>query len=57
MNDLHLYIDFPLDMYADDSTIHVNGKTLEELESKLNIDFKMYKSGAKKQIVIIYETC
>ncbi len=37
MNDLPLYIDAPLVMYADDSTIHVTGKTIEELESKLNI--------------------
>ncbi len=40
MNDLPLYIDCPLDMYSDDSTIHVTGKTIEELESKLNIDLK-----------------
>ncbi len=40
MNDLPLYIDSPLDMYADDLTIHVTGKTIEELESKLNIDLK-----------------
>ncbi len=38
MNDLPLYIDSPLDMYADESTIHVTGKTIEELECKLNID-------------------
>ncbi len=35
-------------MYNDGSTIHVTGKTIEELESKLNIDLKMYKSGAQK---------
>ncbi len=40
MNDLPLYIDSPLDMYADYSTIHVSGKTIDELESKLNIDLK-----------------
>ncbi len=48
MNDLPVYIDSPLDMYADDSTIHVTGKTIEELESKLNIDLQMYKSCAQK---------
>ncbi len=37
MNDLPLYILTPLDMYADDSTIHVTGRTIEELEIKLNI--------------------
>ncbi len=40
MNDLPVYIDSPLDMYADDSITHVTGKTIEELESKLNIDLK-----------------
>ncbi len=40
MNDLPLYIDSPCDMYADDSTIHVTGKAIEELETKLNIDLK-----------------
>ncbi len=47
MNDLSLYIDFLLDIYVDDSNIHATGKTIEELESKHNIDFKIYKSGAK----------
>ncbi len=28
MNDLPLYIDSPLDMYTDDSTIHITGKTI-----------------------------
>ncbi len=40
MNDLPLYIDSPLGMYADDSTIHVTEKSIEELENKRNIDFK-----------------
>ncbi len=40
MNDLLLYIDSPLDMYADASTIHVTGNTIEELESKINIELK-----------------
>ncbi len=40
MNDLPLKIYSPLHMYADDSTIHVTGKTILELESKLNIDLK-----------------
>ncbi len=49
MNDLPLYIDSPLDMYADDSTIHFTGKTIEELESKLNIDFKHVQIWCQKQ--------
>ncbi len=35
-------------MYADDSTIHVTGKTIEELESKLNIDLKNVQIWCKK---------
>ena len=38
INDLPLHIESPLDMYADDSTIHATGKTVEELETKLNND-------------------
>ncbi len=49
MNDLPLYIDSPLDMYADDSTIHVTGKTIEELESKLNIDLKNVQIWCQKK--------
>ena len=36
MNDLPLHINSTLDMYADDSTIHVSAKTVEELEYVLN---------------------
>ncbi len=49
MNDLPLYIDNPLDMYADDSTIHVTGNTIEDLESKLNIDFKNVQIWCQKR--------
>ncbi len=49
VNDLPIYIDSPLDMYADDSTIHVTGKTIEELESQLNIDLKNVQIWCKKQ--------
>ncbi len=45
---LRLYIDSPLDMYADDSTTHVTGKTIEELESKLNIDLKNVQIWCQK---------
>ncbi len=48
MNDLPLYIDSPLDMYADDSTIHITGKTIEELKCKLNIDLKKVQIWCKK---------
>ncbi len=48
MNDLPLYIDSPHDMYADDSTIHVTGIKIEELESKLNIDLKNVQIWCQK---------
>ncbi len=48
MNDLPLDIESPLDMYADDSTIHVTGKTIEDLESKLNIDLKNVQIWCQK---------
>ncbi len=48
MNDLTLYIDSPLAIHADDSTIHVIGKTIEELESKLNIDLKNVQIWCQK---------
>ncbi len=48
VNDLPIYIDSPLDMYADDSTIHVTGKTIEEWKANLIFTLKMYKSGAPK---------
>ncbi len=53
MNDLPLYIDSPLDMYADDSTIHVTGKTIEELESKLNIDLKHLQIWCQKNEIAV----
>jgi ribonuclease P/MRP protein subunit RPP40 len=40
MNDLPLYVDSPLDMYADDSTLYVTGESIEELESKINADLQ-----------------
>ncbi len=49
MNDLPLYIDSPLDMYVDDSPIHVTGKTIEELESKLHIDLKNIQIWCQKK--------
>ncbi len=36
MNDLPLYVNSDLDMYADDSTLHAAAKTLDELELILN---------------------
>ncbi len=53
MNDLPLYINSLLDMYADDSTIHVTGKTIEELESKLNIDLKNVQIWCQKNRVAV----
>ena len=35
VNDLHLSTNLPIDMYADDSTLHTNGKTVAELNEKL----------------------
>ncbi len=49
MNDLPLYIDSPLDMYADDSTIHVTENTIEELESKFNINLKKIQIWCPKR--------
>ncbi len=36
MNDLPLHMDSSLDMYADNSTLGASGKTIEDLEVKLN---------------------
>ncbi len=38
MNDLPLHVNLSLDMYADDSTLGASGKTIEDLEVKLNPD-------------------
>ncbi len=38
MNDLPLHVDSSFDMYADDSTLDATGKTVEDLENKLNAD-------------------
>ncbi len=38
MNDLPLYVNSDIDMYADDSTLHTAAKTLDELELILNND-------------------
>ena len=35
VNDLHLHSDLELDLYADDSTSHSSGKTINELNDKL----------------------
>ncbi len=40
MNDLPFHVDSPMDMYADDSTIHATGETIQEVEHKLNVDLK-----------------
>ncbi len=38
MDDLPLHVDSSLDMYADDSTLGASGKTIDDLEVKLNSD-------------------
>ncbi len=38
MNDLLLHVESELDMYADDSTLCATGKTVEDLDLKLNND-------------------
>ncbi len=38
MNDMPLHVDSSLNMDADDSTFGASGKTLEDLEVKLNSD-------------------
>ncbi len=38
MNDLPLYVNSDFDIYADDSTLHADAKTLDELELILKND-------------------
>ena len=40
MNDLPLHLENQIDMYADDSSIHVCGKSVEEIQENLNIDLQ-----------------
>ncbi len=63
MNDLPLHLDSSLDMYADDSTLGASGKTIEDLEVKLNSDMakvnkwckdnKMAINCAKTQVMLV----
>ncbi len=47
MNDLPLHVDSSLDMYADDSTLGASGKTIEDLEVKLNSDMAKVNKWCK----------
>ena len=40
MNDMPLYVNSDADMYADDTTINVSSRTIEDLENKLNDDLR-----------------
>ncbi len=63
MNDLPLHVDLSLDMYADDSTLGTSGKTIEDIEVKLNSDMakvnerckdnKMAINGDKTKVMLI----
>ncbi len=47
MNDLPLNVNSSLDMYADDSTLDASGKTIEDLEVKLNSDMAKVNKWCK----------
>ncbi len=47
MNDLPLHVHSSLDMYADDSTLGASGKTIEDLEVKLNSDMATVNKWCK----------
>ncbi len=47
MNDMPLHVDLSLDMYADDSTLGASGKTIEDLEVKLNSDMAKVNNWCK----------
>ncbi len=55
MNDLLLHVDTSLDMYADDSTLGASGKTIEDLEVKLNSDMTKVNKWCKdnKMVLIV----
>ncbi len=53
MNDLPLHVHSSLDMYADDSTLGVSGKTIEDLEVKLNPDMAKVNKCCKDNIMAI----
>ncbi len=47
MNDLQLHVDSSRDKYADDSTLGASGKTIEDLEVKLNSDMAKVNKSCK----------
>jgi hypothetical protein len=53
MNDLPLYIESPLDLYADDSTLNASGKTIEEVEIKLNLDLEKIHLWCKNNKMVL----
>jgi hypothetical protein len=53
MNDLPLHVDSLLDMYADDSILDASGKTIEELEVKLNPDMAKVNNWCNDNKMVI----
>ena len=56
MNDLPLFLNNPIDMFADDSTLHCSGKTIPELETKLNIDMENTRKWCTQNKMAVNET-
>ncbi len=63
MNDLPLHVESELDMYANDTTLCATGKTVEDLDLKLNNDMDcvngwcnnnhMVGNGDKTKVMLI----
>ncbi len=56
MNDLPLNITSHTDMYADDSSFHTAGKTVEELNMKLNSDMENCKTWCSENNMVVNDT-
>ncbi len=53
MNDLPFHIVSHIDMYADDSTVHVSAKTVCELNQKLNVDLENIKIWCRENNMLV----
>ena len=56
MNDLPLFLDNLIDMFADDSTLHCSARTIPELEEKLNADLVNTQTWCKQNRMAVNET-
>jgi hypothetical protein len=56
INDLPLYVDNEFDMYADDSTLHTTGKTIESLEFSLQRDLEEISTWCRRNKMVINPT-